>query len=90
MKAPSLESPRTRLAQSPMAITGAILAIGAIRLQDKKSLNESAIQASDRNTDPRSRTNLISNIAKATEPDCSTPAIGDLLVCAPTAMALRR
>jgi hypothetical protein len=32
-----------------MAITGAILAMGAIRLQDKKSLNESAIQAVDRN-----------------------------------------
>jgi hypothetical protein len=32
-----------------MAITGVILAMGVIRLQDKKSLNESAIQAVDRN-----------------------------------------
>jgi len=39
-----------------MAITGAILAIGVIRLQDKKSLNESAIQAVDPNLDFRERT----------------------------------
>lgn len=90
MKTSALENPRTRLFRSPVAIIGAILAIGVIRMQDEKHMNESAIQASDRNIDPRSRTNLINNIAKATEPDCSTPAIGDLLVCAPTAMVLRR
>jgi len=90
LKARALKSPRTGFLQSPMAITGAILAMGVIRLQDQMALDKSAIQASDRNIDPRSRTNLINNIAKATEPDCSTPAIGDLLVCAPTAMVLRR
>jgi hypothetical protein len=90
LKARALKSPRTGFLQSPMAITGSILAMGVIRLQDQMALDKSAIQASDRNIDPRSRTNLINNIAKATEPDCSTPAIGDLLVCAPTAMVLSR
>ena len=57
MKVVAPENPRISLwSQSPMAITGAILAIGVIRLQDKKSLNESAIQAVDTNLDFRERT----------------------------------
>ena len=57
MKVAALENPRISLwSQSPMAITGAILAIGVIRLQDKESLNESAIQAVDRKLDFRERT----------------------------------
>ena len=57
MKVVAPENPRISLwSQSPMAITGAILAIGVIRLQDKKSLNESAIQAVDPNLDFRERT----------------------------------
>ena len=49
MKAPALKSPRTEFLQSPMAITGAILAMGVIRLQDQMAWDKSAIQAVDRN-----------------------------------------
>ena len=56
MKAPALKSPRTEFLQSPMAITGAILAMGVIRLQDQMAWDKSAIQAVDPNLDFRERT----------------------------------
>ena len=49
MKSLTPAKSEARLPQSSMAIIGAILAIGVIRLQDKKSINESATQAGNKN-----------------------------------------
>jgi len=57
VKVAALENPRISLwSQSPMAITGAILAMGVIRLQDQMAWDKSAIQAVDPNLDFRERT----------------------------------
>ncbi len=69
MKAPALKSPRTEFLQSPMAIIGAILAMGVIRLQDQMAWDKSAIQPSDKDRDLLAKNELHKQQTKAKSPD---------------------
>ncbi len=69
MKAPALKSPRTEFLQSPMAIIGAILAMGVIRLQDQMALDKSAIQPGDKDRVLLVKNELHKQHAKARSPD---------------------
>ena len=69
MKAQALKSPRAEFLQSPMAITGAILAMGVIRLHEKNFLEESVIQCGDKDRDLLAKNKLHTHQTKAKSPD---------------------